>query len=227
MKRKDAVLLHYQKAGELTDSKKIYRDHITELFHWMTKADAVDNDSTSKTLAITGKGKTEIVTRQSGVIAGLEELQALLTGNTKLVFNPKVSDGASVTKNKSIAQVTGDNTEILAYERTILNILGRMSGIATETDALITSIKNSKDAPYIAAIRKTPLMLLDKKAVALGGGLTHRLSLADEILIKDNHLGMLEKELDLVNNEQVAEEAVRRCMQSAKDYFEIEVDTLS
>jgi nicotinate-nucleotide pyrophosphorylase (carboxylating) len=227
MKRDRAILLHYQKAGELTVSNKFYNEHITKLFRWMIQADAVTNDITSKTLAITGKGKTEIITRQEGIIAGLEELKELLAGNTDLHFKALVADGAHVTKDTIVAQVAGDNSKILAFERTILNIFGRMSGVATETDSLVASIKNIPAAPLIASLRKTPLMMIDKKAVAVGGALTHRLSLADEILIKDNHLGMLQRELGLQTSEQAAEVAVTKCMQSKRDYFEIEVDTLS
>lgn len=227
MTRDKAVLLHFQKAAELTVTKKFYQDHITQLFHWMIEADAVKDDITSHTLTITGKGKTEIFTRQEGIIAGLEELQELLSKNTSLVFKPEVSDGTRVAKDTIVAQVTGENSEILAYERTILNILGRMSGVATETDNLVSLIKDIPDAPQIASLRKTPLMMIDKKAVAVAGGHTHRLNLADEILIKDNHLGMLQRELRLQTTEQAAEVAVTKCMQSARDYFEIEVDTLS
>ena len=227
MDRHDSILLHYQKSDELNVSKKFYRDHITELFLWMVRADAVSDDVTSKTLTLIGKGKTQIVTRQEGIIAGLEELKELLAKNTGLAFISKVSDGDRVAKNVVVAEILGENTEILAYERTILNILGRMSGVATETDVLVSSIKNIAEVPYIAAIRKTPLMMIDKKAVAVGGGLTHRLSLSDEILIKDNHLGMLQKELNLPTSEKAAEEAVVKCLQSDKDYFEIEVDTLA
>src|SRR5258708_6412662 len=137
MTRDKAVLLHFQKAAELSVSQKFYRNHITKLFQWMIEADGVKNDITSMTLKITGKGKTEIITRQEGIIAGLEELQELLAKNTNLVFKPKVTDGVRVSKDKIIAEVSGDNREILAYERTILNILGRMSGVATETDKLV------------------------------------------------------------------------------------------
>jgi nicotinate-nucleotide pyrophosphorylase (carboxylating) len=109
----------------------------------------------------------------------------------------------------------------------MLNILGRMSGIATETDLIISSIKDIPGAPFVASLRKTPLMFLDKKAVAVGGGLTHRLNLSDSILIKDNHLAMLQEELGLTASEKAAETAVRLCMSSARNYFEIEVDSFS
>lgn len=227
MKRHDEVQIHFQKAQELVVTNAFYQEHITQLFQWMVQADRVDHDVTSLTLALTGESKAQIVSKQQGMVAGLEELDFLLKKNTPLTFSPLVVDGEMLSKNDVVAEVTGKNKEILAYERTILNIIGRMSGIATEARSLISLIENISPAPTIAAIRKTPMMMLDKKAVAVGGGLTHRLSLADEILIKDNHLGMLQKELGLATSEHAAQEAVKRCMQSAQNYFEIEVDTLS
>jgi len=226
MNRADAVALHFQKAAELTVAKNNYQEHVTELFLWMVKADAVTDDITSKTLSLMGKSTTQIVSKQGGMIAGIEELAELLTKHTKLTFSSLINDGERVAKETLIAEVIGENTEILAYERTILNILGRMSGIATATAELVAFIHDVPNTPAVAAIRKTPMMMLDKKAVAVGGGVTHRLNLSDSILIKDNHLGMLQKELGLATSEQAAVEAVKRCMQSAENYFEIEVDTL-
>src|SRR5258708_6921221 len=150
MKRSDAIELYFQKADELTVSKKIYRDHSTELFLWMVKADAVKDDVTSKALSLTGKGKTHIISKQKGVVAGIEELTQLLSKHTSLNFSPLVSDGAHVKEEDVIAEISGENTELLAYERTILNILGRMSGIATKTDSLISSINTIPNTPYIA-----------------------------------------------------------------------------
>lgn len=227
MTRREAIISHFQKAGELTITHPTYRDHIVELFEWMIRADRVDNDVTSLTLALSGKGKAQVISKQEGVIAGIEELSFLLKKKTTLMFVPLFSDGIRVAKNELIAEINGDNTEILAYERTILNVLGRMSGVATETATLIDSIKKLPAAPEIAAIRKTPLMMIDKKAVAVGGGLTHRLNLSDSILIKDNHIAMLQETMQLGSLEQATEEAVRRCMHSPKEYFEIEVDTTS
>ncbi len=227
MTRRETIFFHFQKAGELTVAHATYREHITELFEWMISADRVDDDVTSNTLSLTGKGKAQIVSKQEGVIAGIEELTFLLKKNTSLRFVSLVSDGAPVSKNKIVAEVSGDNTEILAFERAILNIIGRMSGVATETATLIASLKHVPTAPEIAAIRKTPLMMIDKKAVAVGGGLTHRLNLSDSILIKDNHLAMLQETLHLGSLEQATEEAVLKCMHSQKAYFEIEVDTIT
>lgn len=126
MSRADAVALHFQKAAELTVAKKNYQEHLTELFLWMVKADAVTDDITSKTLSLMGKSTTRIVSKQGGMIAGIEELAELLTKHTKLTFSSLINDGERVAKETLIAEVIGENTEILAYERTILNILGRM-----------------------------------------------------------------------------------------------------
>jgi nicotinate-nucleotide pyrophosphorylase (carboxylating) len=227
MKRDNAILLHFQKTGALTISDTIYRDQIEKYFSWLVKADAVKNDITTNTLAIKGKGKALIISKQDGIIAGLEELKAVLSKYTNLTFIPKVKDAHQVTADTVIAEVSGYNSEILAYERTMLNIIGRMSGIATETDSIISSIAHIPNVPFVSSLRKTPLMYLDKKAVAIGGGLTHRLSLSDSILIKDNHLAMLQEDLQLTDLEKALETAVILCMRSVNNYFEIEVESLS
>lgn len=227
MKRNKTILLHFQKAGALTVSNIRYREQLEQHFSWLINSDDVTNDITTKTLDLNGKGTAQIFSKQEGVISGLEEVTYLLGKYTKLVFIPKVLDADHVVKDTIIAEVSGENSEILAYERTILNILGRMSGIATETYVQILSIADIPGVPYIASMRKTPLMFLDKKAVAVGGGLTHRLNLSDSILIKDNHLAMVQKKLHLASLEEAAWAAVRLCMEGTNTYFEIEVDTLA
>ena len=97
-------------------------------------------------------------------------------------------DGASVKKGEVILEITGNARDILGYERTLLNILQRMCGIATATFNVKKLVKGRCS---IAATRKTLLHLIDKKAVSIGKGLTHRLDLSDFILIKDNHLAVL------------------------------------
>ena len=97
-------------------------------------------------------------------------------------FEDFVKDGTAIKDKDLLMKLTGNPLEILKFERTVLNILQRMSGIATATNSLI--IENNLRTP-LAATRKTLWGLLDKKAVFIGGGLTHRLSLSDEILIKN------------------------------------------
>lgn len=192
MLNKSSIILRYfQKSDQLTVDDKQYQQSISSLFRWLTDNDKVEADKTAKYFP---NKNTEaiIMAKQDGIIAGLEEVEYLLEKYTKLEFKPKTKDGSGINNEETIAEIKGSSNEILAYERTILNILQRTSGIATETNHLIKLIGPK---PYLAATRKTPMMNLDKKAVAVGGGLTHRLNLSDGILIKDNHL-----KLDSIEN---------------------------
>src|SRR5437773_2959284 len=197
MDRKNLVTRYFQKKDELVSSNSFYANHIMELFHWMLKADEINNDITSQFLSLQGEGRMQIIAKQKGILAGIEEIAYLLKQEKDITFSPLLSDGSHIIKADVLVEITGDNRKMLAFERTILNIIGRMSGIATDTNKIIQSIQNISNMPCIAATRKTPLMLLDKKAVAIGGGFTHRLSLSDEVLIKDNHLKILQKELGI------------------------------
>ncbi len=208
MNRKNLVLQYFQKKQLLTVTNASYAKHITDLFLWMIQADDVENDMT-KSFPVKTTGTAEIISKQSGIIAGIEEITYLLKHHTKLSCTPHVEDGAQVSKGQIILTLTGNSRELLGFERTLLNILGRMSGIATFTHNLHN--------PSLAATRKTPWMLLDKKAVAIGGGLTHRLSLSDFALIKDTHLALLKKE--------TLEDVVKK-MVAMDLFFEIEVQTI-
>ena len=119
-------------------------------------------------------------------------------------------------------KLIGNPLTILKFERTVLNIISRMSGIATMTNRLVTS--HCLITP-LASTRKTLWGLLDKKAVSIGGGLTHRLSLSDEILIKDNHIELWakKKKVSRLESLKVIMDKIRN--NSVKNPFEIEVET--
>jgi len=104
-----------------------------------------------------------------------------------------VKDGDSVCHNTSILLLTGDAKKILLVERTALNIIGRMSGIATQTRKIVDIVSAVNPRCRVAATRKTcpGLRIFDKKAVKIGGGDPHRMNLSDGILIKDNHLALV------------------------------------
>jgi nicotinate-nucleotide pyrophosphorylase (carboxylating) len=104
-----------------------------------------------------------------------------------------VHDGDSVCQNTSILLLTGDAKKILLVERTALNIIGRMSGIATQTRKIVDIVSAVNPGCRVAGTRKTcpGLRILDKKAIKMGGGDPHRMSLSDGILIKDNHLALV------------------------------------
>lgn len=133
--------------------------------------------------------KAQIILKEPGVIAGLEEATILLEG-LGLNVKPHVKDGTQLKAGVSILEINGDARTILMAERTVLNIISRMSGIATATNGLVKKVRSAGYAVKIACTRKTApgLLYFDKKAVMIGGGDTHRLHLDDLILIKDNHL---------------------------------------
>ena len=129
----------------------------------------------------------KIIAKSNGILAGcaaVEHMIQIWAGSLQISWSH--GEGRSVAAGDEIATISGDKDAILSLERTILNILGQLSGIATEAK------KWSSKAPgQIACTRKTIWGLLDKWAVHLGGGLTHRLSKKDAMMIKENDLAIM------------------------------------
>ncbi len=131
----------------------------------------------------------QILTKQEGVVAGLDVAEAVYkTLDPQVDFRPQVEEGARVTRGGVIALVSGRTRSLLTAERTALNFLGRMSGIATLTRQFVDAVAGTK--AVILDTRKTApgLRAADKLAVRRGGGQNHRIGLYDMILIKDNHI---------------------------------------
>lgn len=130
-----------------------------------------------------------IVTREAGRVAGLAaSLRAFALVDPDVATRPLVADGADVVAGSALAEVAGSAAAILVAERTCLNLLGRLSGIATATARLVSRVEGT--GAVIADTRKTTpgLRALEKLAVRLGGGRNHRFGLHDAVLVKDNHL---------------------------------------
>ena len=130
-----------------------------------------------------------IVARAPGVIAGLEVAGYVFARVDPTVeFGAVVSDGDHVSKGDVVAMVTGASRSILTAERTALNLLARMSGVATATAGLVDAVAGT--GAWITDTRKTMpgLRVLDKYAVVAGGGVNHRMGLYDQVMIKDNHI---------------------------------------
>ena len=131
----------------------------------------------------------QIIAKQEGVIAGLDVVQAVYQMvDDQVEFRPKVDEGSRVTNHQVLALVAGRTRSLLTAERTALNFLGRMSGIATLTYSFVEAVAGTK--AVILDTRKTApgLRLPDKLAVRRGGGQNHRFGLYDMVLIKDNHI---------------------------------------
>jgi nicotinate-nucleotide pyrophosphorylase (carboxylating) len=151
--------------------------------------DSPFGDVTSDTIIPKNTCRAVIRAEQEGVIAGIEEASALFR-HFGIVAEPGKKDGETVILHDIILSLAGEAHGILLVERTALNIIGRMSGIATQTRKLADTVSEVNSRCRIASTRKTcpGFRALDKKAVQLGGGDPHRMSLSDGILIKDNHL---------------------------------------
>lgn len=211
---------HFQKDHLLRMDNHRYQKTVVALFDWLISTDRTENDLTAKLLN-KNNAPASIHTKQDIVVAGMDEVEYLLKKYPEISFQKKVIDGGNVKKGEEIAIISGENKTILSLERTILNILQRMSGIATQTQKFAKLLY----PVLVAATRKTPWMLLDKKAVAVGGGLTHRLDLSDGILIKDNHLQIIKNEYKLNTEAQAVTRALEMIKQFNNSFIEIEVIT--
>lgn len=164
-------------------------------------------------------GEVDLICKQDGVIAGLEVFKRvfeLLDANTEVIFYCK--DGDIVKKGEKIGLVRGDIRVLLSGERTALNYLQRMSGIATYTREIADLLKDTK-TKLLDTRKTTPNMrIFEKYSVKVGGGYNHRYNLSDGILLKDNHIG--------------AAGGVKEAVRMAKEYapfvrkIEIEVENL-
>jgi nicotinate-nucleotide pyrophosphorylase (carboxylating) len=157
--------------------------------------------------------------REAGVVAGLDAaLLSLRLVDPSVIVSVSIGDGAAVEAGGTIAEFRGAARSILMAERTMLNFMGHLSGIATLTREYVRAVAGTR--ARITCTRKTTpgLRALEKRAVRLGGGINHRFSLADAVLIKDNHIA--------------AAGGVRAALERAQSaaghmrVIEIEVDTL-
>ncbi len=180
------------------------------------EADAPFGDVTSEAVLDGGDCTARLRFRETGIAAGLAEAEALFAHYGAAVERC-AADGDRVAAGAAVLTLEGPVQGVLLVERTALNLVGRMSGIATATARYAALARESDPRARVAATRKTApgLGLLDKRAVLLGGGDPHRFTLSDGVLIKDNHLALVS-----------IEEAVRRARAySAYKTVEVEVET--
>jgi len=184
------------------------------------KEDITSEDITTNSVMPEFKaGEVELICKEDGVIAGLEVFKrvfVLLDPNTEVVFNCK--DGDRVKNGQKLGVVKGDIRVLLSGERTALNFLQRMSGIATYTRKIADLLEGSK-TKLLDTRKTTPNMrVFEKYAVRVGGGYNHRFNLSDGILLKDNHIG--------------AAGGVKEAIRMAKEYapfvrkIEVEVESI-
>jgi nicotinate-nucleotide pyrophosphorylase (carboxylating) len=169
------------------------------------------------------QGRASIVVKASGVLAAIEIAEMVFHKiDPSLQFKVLVSDGSKVKPGDIIARVEGRLASILKAERTALNFLQQLSGVASETANYVEAAKGSP-AQIMDTRKTTPgLRLLEKYAVRIGGGQNHRLHLGDAILIKDNHLASLRSQG--MSLKEIIAQAKRKAASSLK--VEVEVRTV-
>ena len=169
--------------------RKILEDKLKQLL-----ADDVGQGDVTSSAVIPPNLKVmaEVIAKDDGVVAGIEEA-AIMAESLGLAVEAKVVDGETIRKKQVLMEISGDAQTILSVERTLLNLVSRMCGVATATRALNDRLRAAGTKTRVAATRKSApgLLYFDKKAVQLGGGDTHRLHLDDMILIKDNHVAIV------------------------------------
>ena len=161
------------------------------------------------------KIRAKIISRESGILAGVKfagDIFRLKGCNVKIIKK----DGTKLKPNQIILQVSGNARTVLSCERTALNLLSRMSGIATHANLLVSKIRKINRKTRLYSTRKTApgLRFFDKEAIMIGGGHKHRMSLNDMVMIKDNHL--------LVSNSM--EDIIKKARKQHK-HVEVEVES--
>ena len=157
---------------------------------------ALEEDITSEDLSTNcvmpeyQRGRVELICKQDGMIAGMDVFcRVFQLLDDTVEFDKKVRDGERVTAGQLLAVVTGDIRALLSGERTALNYLQRMSGIATYTNDIVQLLEGSRTT-LLDKRKTTPNMrIFEKYAVKVGGGSNHRYNLSDGVMLKDNHIG--------------------------------------
>jgi nicotinate-nucleotide pyrophosphorylase (carboxylating) len=199
-----------------------YRAAVAALMDPLLWSDAGGGDLTVEALGLMGgRAKAQVRAKEPGVAAGIEEFKWLL-GRGDLRVTSLKKDGETFERGDVLAEVEGGRGSLLSCERTVLNLLQRMSGIATMTRRLQERVARRNSQTFVVATRKAPWGLLDKRAVHAGGGGTHRLSLSDAILIKNNHLALLG-----LRDEDAVAPAIERAWSERRDAAFVEIEVRS
>lgn len=170
--------------------KNEYLPYVEELITLAIKEDIGDGDHTSlSTIPADHKGRMKLLVKQDGIIAGIEVAKMVLERLDKdVVFEQLIEDGTRVKKGDIAFYVEGRIISLLQAERVLLNIMQRMSGIATRS-AVYAECLQGTNCKVLDTRKTTPGMrVLEKMAVKLGGGENHRIGLFDMVLLKDNHI---------------------------------------
>ena len=189
--REERIEMAFFRGGVLTLANPEYLGSVRALTEILLETDLAKGDLTARALGMKSRqASASIVAREGGVVAGIDELAFFLRTHGIDPILEK-TDGDTMRPGETLLRDEGDEAVLLSLERVGLNLLQRMSGIATAARCLQERVRRRGSATRIVGTRKTPWGLLDKRALHLGGAGTHRLGLGDAILIKNNHLALL------------------------------------
>lgn len=175
----------------------------------ITSENVIPSDMTSKAV---------IMAKEGGILAGIDVVKRVFAKvDSTIFFKSLFKDGQAVKRDDKLAELSGKSISLLKGERTALNFLQRMSGIASTTFLFVQALKGSQ-TKVLDTRKTTPgLRILEKYAVRMGGGRNHRFNLSEMVLIKDNHLRLVGS----------VSEAVKRARERVRSGTKIEVETTS
>lgn len=218
--RQERVERAFFRGGRLTLENPAYKQAAGRLIEALLEDDLAGGDLTASALQIQAtRASVAVIAGEAGVIAGIEEFGMLYRGY-RVDVAPAKRDGEAIQRGETVLRAEGDQAKLLALERTGLNLLQRMSGIASAARRLQERVRQSGSSTRLVGTRKTPWGALDKRALYLGGVGTHRLGLGDAILIKNNHLALVAS-----SEEEGAPKAIERAwpMRGKAAFIEVEI----
>jgi len=222
MNKNKLIFEAYDRSDFLRLENPTYLDRVRDFTEKCLQEDVGSGDVTTEALLLGDRKVKAIIRAKSpGIIAGVQEA-VWFYNNHNLGINVIKKDASSMKTGDIILELEGNERDLLETERTGLNLLQRMSSIATLTNEMVEKVKGKN--VQVVPPRKNHWGLLDKKAVFLGGALTHRLGLWESILIKENHLEAIKTE----EHDNYIEVALERAFRHEKAVFlEIEVEDIS
>lgn len=189
--REDVIRHAFDATEELNLNRSSYRDAVYGFFLKMLEEDVDSGDvSLIPPELYQSILNAKIIAKSPAVLAGLDET-IFFGSHRNLQIQSDFQNGDPVSSGDTILNVIGKAADILILERSMLNILQRLSGIATVTKSYVDAVAGTNT--FVVGTRKTIWGLLDKRAIQCGGGLTHRLGLHDAAMLKENHLSILRK----------------------------------
>ncbi|MEQ9207024.1 MAG: carboxylating nicotinate-nucleotide diphosphorylase [Phycisphaerales bacterium] len=193
----------------------------------MSSADDQPHDWTGELMFTPEQhASANLVIREEGIVAGLafvpDIINVFLRDNERMDWTPKIKDGTPVDPSTTLGTLSGSSIALVRIERTILNLLSRLSGIATKTNHAVQLVQGTNT--HICDTRKTTpgLRVFEKYAVRCGGGTSHRMGLHDALLIKDNHLAGLDESAFKARVHAASIQAREHKL----EFVQVEVDTL-